>query len=163
MSGSSSALLMVGPTGVGPFHSHDWRVGFTAQLVEGGTNGPYWLFQRSNEREQVLFIDGLDAKTVVQSIVLILAFAIGSANLKGWLDESHNTYLDEMGEIRIAPYWEVSEDLLIVCVRELHETVRLGFVMLDALSILDDEVVAHLCGLGFDVDTFGLLASEPEG
>ena len=38
-----TALVMVGPSGVGPFHSPDLRIGMTVQLIECGSNGPYWL------------------------------------------------------------------------------------------------------------------------
>lgn len=163
LSSSSSALLMVGPSGVGPFHSRQWRLGFYAQLVESGTNGPYWLFHTQDRKEQSLHLDGLDSETVVRSIVLMLAFALGSENLRGWLEESHNVFEAPNGETQIAPFWEMADDLVSVCVRELKSSARLGVVTLDEMTLLDRQACAHLSELGFDVESFTSEAYRGKG
>jgi hypothetical protein len=159
MTSFSTALLFVGPSGVGPFHSRNWRVGVTAQLVEAGSNGPYWLYEHEG-REHVVAIEGLDEDSVTRSIVMLLGHVIDNAFARGWLWDTHNLVLREDGSTAVAPCWELADSVLESVASNLREVCRLGWVRLDSSSLFDDAVSAHLLSLGFDLDAFDSLASR---
>ena len=157
MSKFSSSLLFVGPSGVGPFHSPDWRVSWCVNLVEGGSNGPFWLPLPSFEDQRVvelMMIDGHDAQLVAESLVLLLAVVFGSENLLGLLEETHNFSQTDDRTFKMAPFWELAHDVRVKCVSDLKGRLRVGVVQLDAGSIFDSEVVGLLESWGLRVEAF---------
>jgi hypothetical protein len=159
MTDITTSLLMISPTGVGPFHSPDWRVGFTAQLVEGSGNGPYWLYQDAQGCERVLMIDSLHPEIVACSVVLLVSVLAGNAEVLSILDATHNITHEESGGIRIAPYWDLADEVTKQLVTHLAPMTRLGLVTLDANSIASSAVFAHLLEFGMVADSFYLQAS----
>lgn len=154
MTDISTSLLMVGPTGVGPFNSGDWRVGATLQLVEGSNNGPYWLFTDTLGQERVLMIDSLFPEVVTSSIVLALAVATDNEKALSILEASHNIVRTGDGKIQVAPYWDLADEVTSQVASTIVPFARLGFVVLDESSIASDVVFAHLLSLGFRLDVF---------
>lgn len=141
---------MLGPTGIGPFASPDWRVApEPIQLVEAGTNGPGLLAGR-----HYLSIDSLDAEFIVRALVLMAANLTDVGPVKDYLRETHNLIQSSDGFETTAPYWDIADDVLAWTAPRLSEFVRIGIVRLDAFTLADDVVVARLRTLGFMVDVF---------
>ena len=70
----TTAMVIVGPSGVGPFHAPGWRVGEVLQLVEGGHAGPFWLHDSLGGRgapsqSPARFVGSLDAEVVAASLI----------------------------------------------------------------------------------------------
>lgn len=85
MTTASTAFVMVGPSGVGSFHDRLWRVNpRQGQLVEGGSNGPYFLLGSSSE-EFVFPVEDFDAEVVARSVVLLIALLIEDEQALGLL------------------------------------------------------------------------------
>lgn len=158
MTDVSTSLLLIGPTGVGSFNSPDWRVGYTAQLVEGSTNGPYWLFEENHGEERVLMIDSLFPEVVARSIALLTAVVTSNQRALEILEETHNVTPDSDpdGKVRlqIAPYWDLADDVMSQVSDSLSAHCRLGLVTLDETTVANEEVIAHLLDIGFTVDSF---------
>ena len=157
MSKISTAFLFVGPSGVGPFHSPDWRVCWGANLVEGGSRGPYWLpLPPFDDQRNVsyLFIDSYDPELVSQSLILLLATVFGTENLIGLLVESHNITEVAEDDFAFAPFWELAPDVLSRCVDDLRGRIKIGFVQLDDLGVFDAQVLDNLARFGLEVEPF---------
>lgn len=153
MTTSSTAFVMVGPSGVGSFHDRLWRVSpNNAQLVEGGTNGPYFLLG-SRDDEFAFHIEDFDADSVMRAVVLLTTLLVGEEQTIGLLRASENLITTVPGE-RVAPYWELADDVLQSLSKRLASICRIGIVRLDEQSILSVEVVDMLRSLQFDVSTY---------
>lgn len=149
----STAFVMVGPSGVGSYHDRLWRVSpNSAQLVEGGTNGPYFLLG-SGENEFAFHIDAMDSDTVSRALVLLGTLLICEEQTIGMLRASENLIQTEQGE-RVAPYWEIADDVLEYLVKRLTPLCRIGVVRLDESSIITPVVIDELRILGFDISLF---------
>lgn len=154
MTTASTAFVMVGPSGVGSFHDRLWRVSpNNAQLVEGGTNGPYFLLEPGDD-EFAFHIEDLDADSVMRAVVLLTTLLVGEENTIGLLRASENLISTVTGE-RVAPYWELADDVLQSLAKRLAPICRIGIVRLDEQSILTTEVGDSLRALQFDVSTYG--------
>lgn len=154
MTAISTALLMVGPSGVGPFHSPDWRVSWVSQLVEAGSNGPYWLTSAPGRAEQYLPINSLDSWEVARSTVLLLGQNIDEPNVQALMRETENLIEGLDGEMRIAPYWDGSDSDFDFYASRLAPLCRLGLVRLDELTLFNQEVFAHLLRWNFTLVPF---------
>ncbi len=157
MSKVSTSLLFAGPSGVGPFHSPDWRVCWSANLVEGGSNGPFWLPLPSFEDQRsvnALMIDSNEPELVAQSLILLVSAVFGSENLLGLLLETHNITEVSPGEFSFAPFWELTPEVVAQCVSDLDRRIRLGFVQLDDLGIFDLRVIEELAKKSIQIDAF---------
>lgn len=148
MSTVSTALVIVGPSGIGPFHSPEWRVGLTIQLVEGGTNGPYWLSTPGEvlpgvTRPDFLLIDSLKPEDIAKSLCLLL-ISITTPQLE--LEELiHNgTLVKNQRGIGFPSPWKFNKDLLKACLKSLAENYKIGIVSLDEFSLLTDETTEIL-------------------
>lgn len=156
MTDITTAVLLIGPNGVGPFNSPDWRVDLkaSAQLVEGSGNGPYWLYFDPTGQERALMIDSLDPKIVADSIQFISAVLAQDAKSLSMLEATHNVTVQEDGTFRLAPYWELADSVVDYIADSLRDKVRLGLVVLDETSIVNEAVSAHLLERGFRVNAF---------
>ena len=153
MTTASTAFVMVGPSGVGSFHDRLWRVSpNSAQIVEGGTNGPYFLLG-SGEDEFAIHIEDIDQDSVVRAMVLLVALLVGEEQTIGLLRATENLITTERGE-RVAPYWEIADDVLRSLVTRLAPICRIGVVLLDEASIFTTGVANGLRTLGLDVSTY---------
>lgn len=153
MTTSSTAFVMVGPSGVGSFHDRLWRVNpNSAQLVEGGGNGPYILLD-SGDQEFSFPIEAWDAGFVMKAVVLLVTLLVGEEQTTGILRETENLIQTERGE-RVAPFWDIAEDVLPQLTRRLAPLCRIGIVRLESNSILSRGVVDLMRQTGFDVETF---------
>lgn len=153
MTSFSTAFVMVGPSGVGSFHDRLWRVSpNTAQLVEGGTNGPYFLLG-SGDDEFVFHIEDFDSDSVMRAVVLLTTLLVGEEQTIGLLRASENLIKTEAGE-RVAPYWELADDVLQSLTKRLAPICRIGIVRLGTTSALTTEVIALMRLSGLDVAEF---------
>lgn len=161
MTSISTALLMVGPSGVGPFHSPDWRVSFVSQLVEAGSSGPYWLTNAPGEPEQYLPIQSLDPEDVAKATVLLLGQQIQDDSVQGLLRETHNLIDNPDGTTKIAPYWDGSDSDFEFYASRLAPRVRLGVVQLAEHGLMNEAAVAHLLRFGFTIQAFETKGFSP--
>lgn len=157
MTRQSTALMTVGPKTIAPWGDRLWRVSATAQLVEGST--PYWIVTPTHPAQHQVIspavqVDVPYAEAVVESIVLLLAVHFGEEDVVQCLVETHNISVrDDVREI--APHFDISDPATFeLLVRRLSGTLRLGFTILDEMSLVDETVVGALRGAGFDVDVF---------
>lgn len=144
MTTSSTALLMFSPKGAGPFNSPSWRLGAYAQLVEGGSNGPYWLYQ-DDDTDGTLFIplDGMDVERLLSSIALMSAIASKDPNLLGLLLDTHNLSY-QVRKMGIAPLWELSTNDVAHIFRFMRDRMQLGVTLLEVCSLVDKSVLEEL-------------------
>jgi hypothetical protein len=150
---ASTAFVMVGPSGVGSFHDRLWRVSpNSSQLVEGGSNGPYFLLG-SGDDEFTFHVEDFDSESVMRAAVLLITLLVGEEQTIGMLRASENLIQTERGE-RVAPYWEIADDVLQFLVKRLAPICRIGVVCLDSSSILTPAAVDEMRILGFDVTTY---------
>lgn len=146
----TTALVMLGPTGIGSFHSPDWRVApDPIQLVEAGTNGPGLLAGR-----HYLSIDSLDSEFVFRALVLMAANLTDVHQVKDYLRETHNLVRDESGIETTAQYWDIADEVLAWCAPRMAEFVRIGIVRIDDMTLADEVVVERFRSFGFMVDVF---------
>lgn len=156
MSRQSTALLTVGPRSIAPWGDRAWRVSGTAQLVEGST--PYWIVtptlpasHSATPAEVEVVVPHPEA--VVASVLMFLAAHFGDEDVEAYLVETHNVTLRD-GVREIAPYYELADETVRFLADHLSRTLRLAVTLLDDFSLVDDEVIAELRALGFDVDVF---------
>jgi len=146
----TTALVMLGPTGIGPFSSQDWRVApDPIQLVEAGTNGPGLLAGR-----HYLSIDSLDSEFVFRAFVLMAANLTDVQHVKDYLRETHNLVQDDSGIETTARYWDIADEVLEWCAPRMAEFIRIGIVRLDDMTLADDALVERFRAYGFMVDVF---------
>lgn len=147
---------MVAPRGVGPFHDPLWRVGATAQLVEGGSNGPYWKTAPADHHDNGTapesFVIGSDEPyTVARSLVALLAVTAGDDALIDYLGRAGLTGVSH-GRRRFVSPWQLTDVDLDECARSL--TVRIGVVRLAEQSALGVTSTTALRSWGFTVNEF---------
>ncbi len=153
MSKSSSALVLVSPSGVGSFHSRLWRINpRQGQLVEGSSNGPYFLYGGS-EDEAAFFVDGLESNAVLAATVLLTTMLVNEQVTMDYLRSMGNLVQSERGE-RVPPGWDLEHEAQQMLATHLSPIARVGIVRLEECSVLSGEVVEGLLRLGFDVTTF---------
>ena len=146
----STALVILGPTGVGPFHSPDWRVGPThIQVVEGGSNGPALM-----AGDHFMLINSLDPNTLLRALIVMVGTITDVSSVKNHLRETANIAMGPDGLETVTHCWDLSQEDLEWCASQLSQYVRLGVVSLDELSLLDTEARSGLTDLGFTVATF---------
>lgn len=157
----STALLMVGPAQVGIFGDDLWRVSSASQLVEGGSNGPFWLTPVSGDSgkdETALLIDGTEPCLLRDSIVILGAIASKDEQAIGILRDTHNIVEDDFG-IHVAPYWELAPSTRQNLIRQISQKVRFGFVILAQDSILDSRFFESLTLSGLTCEVFSRTPS----
>jgi hypothetical protein len=120
--------------------------------VEGGSNGPYFLLG-SGDDEFIFHVEDIDSESVVRAAVLLITLLVGEEQTIGMLRASENLIQTERGE-RVAPYWEIADDVLQSLVKRLTPICRIGIVRLDSSSILTPAAVDEMRILGFDVTTY---------
>lgn len=153
MTTASTAFVMVGPSGVGSYHDRLWRVSpNSSQLVEGGTNGPYFLLG-SGDNEFIFHVEDFDSDSVMRAAVLLITLLVGEEQTIGMLRASENLIESAQGE-RVAPFWEIADDVLTSLSMRLAPICRIGVVRLETTSIFSPEVVEALQNVGFDVSTY---------
>lgn len=143
---------------MGAFRDELWRVGHTAQLVEGGNSGPVWLTAPASHHEDGsapdhLLIDSDDPETVARSLVVLLAATIGDEQMLALLGRSTSITIGD-GRRLIGQPWMISNDVAVDLSRMLADSLRLGIVQLSDVSVLNDAVFAHLRTWGFRVDIY---------
>jgi len=164
MSKHTTALVMVGPAGVGPLRTPDWRVSMTAQLIEGGSSGPVWMTSPGGHHDEgvapeSMLIDGTEADLVARSLVLLIAASIGDEPLRSQLVDAGNVELDEH-RMAISDPWLLPDDLLLTCTDSLSAQCRIGIVRLEERPSLDTRAASLLRDWGFEVDEFSQLPAD---
>lgn len=152
----STALLMIGPAQIGIFGDDLWRVASSSQLVEGGSNGPFWLTPVSGfsgKNETALLIDGTEPSVLRDSVLILGALASNDEQAIGILRDTHNIVEDDFG-IHVAPYWELAPSTRDSLIRQIEQKVRFGFVILDEDSILDSRFFDSLTLAGLSSEVF---------
>lgn len=152
----STALLMIGPAQIGIFGDDLWRVASSSQLVEGGSNGPFWLTPVSGfsgKNETALLIDGTEPSVLRDSVLILGALASNDEQAIGILRDTHNIVEDDFG-IHVAPYWELAPSTRDSLIRRIEQKVRFGFVILDEDSILDSRFFDSLTLAGLSSEVF---------
>ena len=150
----TTSLLFVGPATVGPCADPEvWRVGPACGLVEGGTNGPYFLMNGGQDNEYAFMLDGLDVDTTLRAVILALAVLSQNENARFLLTESHNLIETPKG-LQVAPYWDLADDVANQLVQILSSACRVGFVQLDGQPLISETVLAEMKRLGFEVTVF---------
>lgn len=153
MTTASTAFVMLGPSGVGSFHDRLWRVSpNTAQLVEGGTNGPYFLLGSSSD-EHIIRIEDWDADFVARALLLLVAVLSEDEESLAMLRSTENLVRTDRGE-RIAPYWDIDDSLAAALSKRLSRICRIGLVRLEARSTISSRNVQALRDFGFDVTSY---------
>lgn len=150
---SSTALAWIGPAGVGSFNARLWRVNPNGtQLVEGGTNGPFFLVRLGN-REFPIHLESLDSEFVLDGLLLSLALLSEDEQLLGLLRATHNVS-GPWGEDVVVPFWELAPEVTQQIARRLSQTCRIGLVILEENSLVKPEIIERLRSLGLDVTSF---------
>lgn len=153
----STALLIIGPKSIPPWADRSWQVAASAQLVEGSI--PYWIVTPTQPAQHPVTPNEIEvtaphADSVVESILLLLATHFGDEDVAVNLAESHNIELGNDNVRRVAEFYELSDHSRTFIASRLSESVRLGLTQLDDFSLVNDEVVQELRGLGFDVEVY---------
>lgn len=150
----TTSLLFVSPAAVGPFADADlWRVGPACGLVEGGTNGPYFLMNSGQDNEYAFMLDGLDVETTVRATILAISVLSQNENARHLLVQSHNLIETPKG-FQIAPYWDLADDVGNQLTQILSSVCRIGVVQLDEQPLISGKVLAELARVGFEVTVF---------
>lgn len=157
MSRVSTALLTVGPRSLAPWGDRAWRIAATAQLVEGST--PYWIVSATKPaqhhvRPLEIEVPSPHADSVIESILYLLGCHFGDEEIESYLVETHNITVYEDSTRELAQFFELADQTREFLANRLASSVRLGFVKLDDLSLVTDEVIQKLRELGFDVEAF---------
>lgn len=132
MSRVTTGLVFVGPRRIAPWGDRAWRVAFTAQCVEGGSQA-YWLLScpHSATSDGLTFpISSPDASAAYKALEQLLGFATSAGELGA-------------GEAAKRPE-----------TRTLSARFRIGLVTLDQPSLLDAELIELLEAAEFDVEVF---------
>jgi hypothetical protein len=150
----TTSLLFVGPASVGPFGDENmWRVGPCAGLVEGGTNGPYFLMNAGHENEFAFMLDGLDNETVTSATIILVALLSQSERARDLLLDTHNLVETPTG-LQVAPYWDLADDVAAHLASLLTPVCRIGLVQLDEQPLISPAVVEVLQRMGFSITVF---------
>lgn len=143
---------------VGAWGDAKWIVGDTAQLVEGGGNGPYWETSPGGHHSngatpESMLTGSADGKILAKSLLLLVAATVWNTDVQEALV---NTELVSGVEGRrcIAKSWNLSDTLTRQLADALSPAVRIGIVRLDDDCALNGEATGLLRDLGFTVDEF---------
>lgn len=158
MTDRTTALVLTGPASVGAFKDDLWRVGHTAQLVEGGNSGPVWVTSPATHDEDGsapdhLLIDSDDPEIVARSLIVVLAATTGNQTVLDVLARSISITLDG-GRRVIQQPWMISNATIAEISSAVADSLRLGIVRLSDVSVLTDSAVSHLRAWGFRVAIF---------
>lgn len=160
----STALLTAGPRYTGAFADRAWRIAVCAQLVEG-SDPAYWMVSPTEPAlhlvsPELVEVDVPYSEAVVDSVIMLLATHLGDENIEGLLLDSHLVSVEESVR-KIARYWApLADDVRSNLAGILSRTIRVGFTLLDDMSLVDELVIEQLRQLGFDVDVFSLSSSS---
>ena len=163
MTRQTTALITAGPRTISPWADRAWRVSVTAQLVEG-SDPVYWIVTPTQPAlhsvsPDVVEVDGPFTESVVESVLMLLATHLGDEHVEGLLLDSHLVSLD--GDVRqIAQFWSpLADDVVVNLSQRLSQTVRIGFTLMDEMTLITENTVRSLRKMGFDVDVFSLTSS----
>jgi hypothetical protein len=122
-------------------------------LAEGSSGGPFWHIDSVLlEQQQFLPIVDLDEDRIVDSILLGLAAVLGTEDLK-WLLREHENCLENQ-ETLFAPFWDLDDGLRSRILDEIGETLKIGVVHLEPVSLVSQGVIRKLESFGIDVGVF---------
>ena len=153
----STLYVLMAPRNVGPWGDSIWRVGYTAQLVEGGSGGPYWLVSPPSGEENssvpvtTFIIGGLDTERVSQSLFLLVA--ILSLAIEPAADDIKIPASIEIQNGAVNRWERPSESELEVLSRRA-ERLKVGLVSLDSQAIFNDEAVGKFREFGIETHVF---------
>lgn len=133
-----------------------WRISGTAQLVEGST--PYWIVTPTQPQGHAVTPGELAVRIphpdiTVESILMLIAAHFGDIVVERRLVESHNMSIRD-GVRVISPYFELPDEMVTFLAEHLSGHIRLGFTILDEMSLVDDSVIDSLRAMGFSVQVF---------
>jgi hypothetical protein len=164
----TTEFVMIAPKVINGWGDEDWRVGFTAQLVEGGGGGPYWLIAAPVEATpeekspEVIVIGGLETRRVSESILLLLATTVGNSEVKSQLVERGLLGPGEGGPF-VPHEWPSLGEHPTTGLEFVIENFRIGVVQLNEVSVLTDDVISTLEGWGLEVRLFSERPYPREG
>ena len=153
----------MGPKSIAPWGDRVWRISSTAQLVEGSS--AYWIVTPTQPALHPVSTSVIDVATphveaVIDSIIMLLGAHFGEEEVEHLLLESHNITTTET--VRdVAPFYELTDDTRRIIGFKLADFLRLGITRLDDFSLLTDEVIMSLRGIGFDIDVYSLSSEHP--
>lgn len=158
MTDVSTALVILSPSGAGPFNNSEWRIGHTIQLVEGGTNGPYWLASlgeniTSVSRPNFLLIDSLKTDEIAKSLCLLLIAVTAPQDQLEVLIQQGFVVNKDRG-LGFPHPWKFNQETLRTTLTWLTNNYRLGIVSLDEFSLLTDETTEYLGKIGIACEKF---------
>lgn len=157
MTKTTTALIALGPATISPWGDEAWRIGLTVQLVEGGSPA-YWLSNPTLEPLHSVHplhvdIEVPDEECTFNALLLSIAVQVGGEKIEHLLLETHNIALS--GRVReIAPYWDLSDDLVHALGLEIAGKVRIAVTLLDEQTLMTKAVIAKLRSLGISVSVF---------
>ena len=103
-------------------------------------------------------IDSLHTEIIASSVVLLVTVLLGGDQALSILEESHNITRSKDGEIQIAPYWDLADEVATRLASLIAPVARLGFVTLDETTLASNALFAHLLSLGIRSEAFVSLA-----
>jgi hypothetical protein len=151
-------VLLLSPAGAGPFDTAAWRIGYTAQLVEGGNSGPYWLVSppaRAGERLALtsLVIGSAKPHQIAASVILLAAV----------LGESTSDILEPVlvrttepggSGVEMLPISPENASVLERYATGLAGHTRVGAVILEPTTVLSPAVLSALRSMSVELSTF---------
>lgn len=158
MTATTTAVLMISAKGFGPFASPGWRLNSTVEVVDGSSNGPYLLTSQSDPSTQrpvePLFVNSLEPEFMVDAIVLLLAAQVGTESAMGWLTATENV-IESTEQIKFAPYWDLDSRVRDQILIDFKDRIKLGIVLLEENSSLNNAAIDELRSLGIEIELFG--------
>jgi hypothetical protein len=127
-------------------------------------SAPYWIVTPTQPAQHLVTpgeieVSAPNTESVVESILFMLAAHFGDAEVENFLVESHNISLGPNSARELARFYELVNDGQDFLARAMSESLRIGVVQLDDLSLVNEDVISRLREMGFDVDTFSQSSS----
>jgi hypothetical protein len=157
MTKTSTAIVFLSGKSFGPLGSPGWRTSGFVELIEGGGSGPFLMFSSTEcsslAERSVVLMPNQSARTLAKAFLIAAAGMVGGSNCSEVLRQlpSHSEGETEM-VFEDADFLNHTQTAELA--RELTAQVKLGVVILEADTVLNDEVLEFLRNAGIETSVF---------
>lgn len=173
MAGYSTAAVLVGPLGVGPFGDRAWRVTSTVTLIE--KHRRCWMvnaagYGEPDEHAALYFPPSLNPAE--ELLLAVAGLVVRAPSVWDIADRYRLVHPSRTRSSKPTIDFDPAEtqvpdsaygELLSAALASVVESARLGVIRLDEMSQFDADAIYWLRSTGCDIDEFGLLAPPESG
>jgi len=162
MAGNSTAVVLIGDSQSGPYGDLIWKARHVMVLVEKLDH--LWIpspigFSAGQEMDQTSLKLSIEFTVAEELVVLIAGFVVGDSKFKQLLVDNGVAEIRDTGEFQLIEPSNKSflgnfYDILEAALEIVRTQVRLGIVLLETESVLQNKGIVWLQSQGVEVEIF---------